>query len=371
MKTKSLTVGLLCLFVLMVVFSMTTKSQKPEEQTEFEIIEIGTGIDPKWSSDGTKIAFRSGLAWSRGIWMCLANADGEGEIQKLFKIPETAYRYYWLDSTEFIFQERELVRENEKGRLLYTIDRITAITLNGQKRLIVEVTREPGRSARFHISAPIFLPDGTVGYYEVPPGKRIWETENSVFRVIKHGKLPADSALKQMIAFEHDLSVPGHIDRSIWLQSVEGSIKKKISSCDHCSFPKLSPDGTKILVMCGGKCPVCVLDLDGNEICVGKKSINPVDPFDTAFVRGCIDGLPTWSPDGKKIAYGYVRYKSISEHDVKATSSEVYVENPDGTDRTQVIIPGEAETGPVWSPDGTRITCTGYHSRRIYVVILK
>ena len=371
MKNKNLLIGLACFLILIVALSMSIKSQNAEETPKFEIIDIGTGIDPKWSPDGTKIAFRYGLYWRRGSWMCLANADGTGEIQRLFEIPKTAYRYYWLDSTEFLFQERELVRENEKGRLLYTIDRLTAIALNGKKRLIVKVIREPNRSAPFHISAPIFLPDGTVGYYEVPPGKRIWETENRVFRVIKQGRLSPDSALKQIMAFEHDLSVPLHIDRSIWLESVDGSIKKKISSCDHCSFPKLSPDGTKIIVACGGKCPVCVMDLNGNETCVGKESINPVNPLDTAFVRGCVDGLPTWSPDGKKIAYGYVRYKSISEHDVKAVGSEVYVENPDGANRTKIIIPDEAETGPVWSPDGSMIACTGYHSARIYVVKLK
>lgn len=372
MKSRNLIFGLVFLVILIVVLSMSTRSQKTEESPEFEIIEIGSGADPKWSLDGTKIAFRSGLVWVRGIWMFLANADGEGEIQKLFEIPKTAYRYHWLDSNEFIFQERELVRENEEGRLLYTVDRITAITLNGQKRLIVGVIHETGRSVPFDISAPMFLPDGTVGYYEVPPGKRIWETENSVFRVIKHGTLPEDSALKQMIPFKHDLSVPGHIDRSIWLQSVDGSVNKKISSCDHCSFPKLSPDGTKVLVMCGGKCAACVLDLDGNEICVGKEDVCSIDPLDSARIEWGLDGVPVWSPDGKKIAYAYVKTKSPSEHDVYIVGSDLYMENPDGTGRVQLTdTPDRAEVNPVWSPDGTKIVCTGENTGKVYVIKLK
>ena len=372
MRSKNPLLGLVCLVVLVVALSMSARSQKPLEEADFEVIEIGTGADPKWSPDGTKIAFRSGLAWVRGIRMFLANADGEGEIQELFEIPKTAYRYHWLDSNEFVFQERELVRENEEGRLLYTIDRITAITLNGQKRLIAEVIRETDRSIPFDISAPMFLPDGTVGYYEVPPGKRIWETENSAFKVIKQGKLPSDSALKQMIAFKHDLSVPGHIDRSIWLQSVDGSIKKKISSCDHCSFPKLSPDGTKILVVCGGKCAVCVLDLDGNEICVGKEDVRSVDPSDSARIEWGVGGLPTWSPDSKKIAYPYVKSKSPSEHDVYIVGSDLYMENPDGTGRLQLTDTSDkAEGNPVWSPDGTKIACDDFLSSKVYVIKLK
>lgn len=105
MKSKNLIIGLVCLLIVVVVLSTSTKSQKPEEQADFKIIEIGTGGDPKWSPDGTQLAF---------IYkdtVCLANADGTGEIQRLFEIPKTAYRYHWLDTTEFLFQERQDVRD--------------------------------------------------------------------------------------------------------------------------------------------------------------------------------------------------------------------------------------------------------------------
>ncbi|MGB2990550.1 MAG: hypothetical protein WBC98_11400, partial [Candidatus Zixiibacteriota bacterium] len=149
MRTEILIIGLLCLFVLGSFVSTTGKSQEPVEQPDFEIIEIGTGADPQWSPDGQKISFLS-----EGC-MYLANADGEGDIQKLFEIPKAAYRYHWLDSAEFLFQETEQLRE-EDGRLLEITNRLTGVSLDGTKRLIVEGKQD--LDSPFFFSAPLFIP---------------------------------------------------------------------------------------------------------------------------------------------------------------------------------------------------------------------
>jgi hypothetical protein len=361
MRNKNLLVGLLCLLISVVVLSMSTKSQKPLEQADFEVIEIGTGADPQWSLDGEKISFL------RDGWMCLANADGEGEIQKLFEIPKTAYRYHWLDSTEFLFQETEQLRE-EDGRLLEITNRLRGISLDGTKRVIVEGKQD--LNSPFFFSAPVFMPDGTVGYYQIPPGKRIFETELAVFKVIKQGRLPADSALKQMRAVEYDRSKTGeYLDRSIWLESVDRTIRKKVAQCNYCSFPELSPDGKKILVFCGARCASCILDLTGNITCVGKE--DQVNRSDSAE-WGMFPPVPKWSPDSKKIAYSYAKSKILSEHDFEIVESDIYIENIDGTARIQVTNTStEAETGPVWSPDGTKIACTTHKTSKILVIKLK
>lgn len=57
------------------------------------------------------------------------------------------------------------------------------------------------------------------------------------------------------------------------------------------------------------------------------------------------DLMPSWSPDGSKIAFTSNR----------AGTSDVYVMNADGTGVTRLTYSGGTETAPVWSPDGSKI----------------
>jgi Tol biopolymer transport system component len=363
MKSQNLILGL-------VVFFLITCS--PVFGQPFEMIEIGTGADPHWSPDGKELAF----VYMGSLFV--ANSDGEGEPQKIAELPPTASGFAWLDSNEFIVWGREYWREEgvrHKGNWM------EVLTRGGEMRSIAKdsSSARPSKPRDVPlISGLTILNDGTVGYWETPVGvEDEWTNKNKIFRIIKPGKLSADSAVKQLRAVEHYTGIYSggkqvYPERGIWLESIDGTVNKKVSSCDHCSFPVLCPDGTKILVSCGYKCAVCVLDLEGNQVCVGKDYIHPSNPLDTAFIRGSLEGMPTWSPDSRKIAYAYLRYKVISEHESIEVGSEIYVENADGTNRIQVTdTPNIAEAGPVWSPDGSKIACTDRHSAKIYVMKLK
>jgi Tol biopolymer transport system component len=350
MRSKNLIIGVTCLFVLIVAFSMSTKSQKPEETPKFEIIEIGKGADPQWSPDGTKLAF----IYKDTI--CLANADGTEEIKKLFEMPNTAYRYSWLDSTEFLFQETQQARD-EEGKLLEITNRLTGISLKGTKRTIVESKQD--LASPFFFSAPIFMPDGTVGYFQFPPGQS-WGSESAVFKVIKQGRLRPDSSLKQLRAVVIP-STPYGIEGDVWLESLDKSVKKRVTTGKLYSFPQLSPNGTKILV------GLRVVDLDGNEKHIGKGGV------DTANIsESSLD--PKWSPDSKKIAYTRVTAKILDQDGqaIEDIAGKIHIANADeGSDLEVIDIPDVIAVGPVWSPDGKKIACTGKNVRKVYVIKLK
>lgn len=58
-----------------------------------------------------------------------------------------------------------------------------------------------------------------------------------------------------------------------------------------------------------------------------------------------INRYPSWSPDGRKIAF-------VSERD---GNSEIYMMNADGSDVTRLTDHSADDWGASWSPDGRKI----------------
>ena len=344
MRTKNLIVGILGLAVLLVaVFSITTKSQKPEETPKFEIIEIDIGGEPnylptgepQWSPDGTKLAFVS-----EG-WLCVVDVERKREVKKVARIGRAGFA--WSDSNEFAICEFE--RDTSGEVVIHK-----TLTMKGEEKL---VRKEVNKNELIrNISGLTELPDGTLGYYEPfdPRGGK------KVFHIIKQGKLKPEDALKQMKV----TTTKGYVgDGAIILENVDGTITKRVTKGKAAyRFPKLSPDGTKIMAI-NQRADAVIFDLNGKEFA----------RLGTGVWEGWtpdlgVGGGYQWSPDSKQIAYHF-----MVESEFYIEASDIYVINADGTGRTQLTdTPDITEMYPSWSPDGTKITCKSLRTGKLFVI---
>ncbi len=366
MKAKNPIIGLLCLVGLVVIFSITTNSQKPEETPKFEIIEIGTGGSPHWSPDGTKLAYMYKGA------LYIANADGTGERLKVAEFPKWTSRFIWVDSTEFIFYEFERHRMKGKGK----VERrsIKRLRINGEIETIAEAHHTSGEGRV--ISAPIVLNDGTVGYSEAPISEGRVLEEKETFRIIKPGKLPTDSAIKQMRAISDAQLAISKIKEirdspmGIWLESADGTIRRQILCKDGFNAyrnPQLSPDGTKILGENPYRHGMWVLDLDGKKLAYLDGDSKDSVVFAPGVVGWAVGVTAKWSPDSKQIVY---MVSAEDGHTVLTT--DLFLINADGTGKTRLTdTPDVIEAYPIWSPDGTRIAYVNDIGSKIYVMKVK
>jgi len=96
--------------------------------------------------------------------------------------------------------------------------------------------------------------------------------------------------------------------------------------------PTWSPDGSKIAFWSNreGKNKIYVMDADGSNV----NRLTNLDGVD-----------PVWSPDGRKIVFG-------SERD---GNPEIYVMDADGSNQTRLTRNLAAEGATAWSPDGSKI----------------
>lgn len=100
--------------------------------------------------------------------------------------------------------------------------------------------------------------------------------------------------------------------------------------------PSLSPSGTEVVLSANFDGPqrIWIVGIDGN----GLRKISKT-------VISTIENQPTWSPDGRRIAY-------VSTN---GQGSEIWVMQADGTYATKLTASTGNFSHPAWSPDGKKI----------------
>jgi Tol biopolymer transport system component len=158
----------------------------------------------------------------------------------------------------------------------------------------------------------------------------------------------------QWIAFETKRGSTG--DYEIFAMAPDGSRLTNVSSswADDVA-PVWSPDGRRIAfvsfrhTLTGkwgvGKGAIYVMDFDpatGQRLGEARRVTDD----------GGSEGWPTWSPDGKRLAF----------HSDRSDNWDIWIINVDGSGLTRLTTNPTADRYPAWSPDGKRIAFTSKRS---------
>ncbi len=141
----------------------------------------------------------------------------------------------------------------------------------------------------------------------------------------------------------------------IYETDVDGAVPRLVSTdCtgtpDQCLefFPSYSPDGKRIafvrLVENPPSGALGIRDLASGKVTLLESTRQGPPNLEL--------GSPSWSPDGKRLAY----FQLPKDNDGKPTGgSQLFVVNADGTGRRSLSTTGVAAGDPRWSPDGSLI----------------
>lgn len=156
------------------------------------------------------------------------------------------------------------------------------------------------------------------------------------------------TAAASRIAFVRDLREP--TGNEIFTIRPDGRRLKRLTHNTGDDWgPSWSPDGRKIAFSGrrDGNTDIYVMDRPGDNVV--RLTDHPGS-----------DSVPAWSPDGTKIAF------SSSRDDPEDLMMDLFVMNADGGDVTKISAKPGSEANMSWSPDGTHIAFD--HHDRIYSV---
>ncbi|MCP4260615.1 MAG: DUF5050 domain-containing protein [Planctomycetes bacterium] len=129
----------------------------------------------------------------------------------------------------------------------------------------------------------------------------------------------------------------------IYVMNADGTEQKNLTNNPaHDQYPSWSPDGKKVAFASSrdgnridGNNEIYVMTADGQDI--RRLTYSGIGSFVSSF--------PSWSPNGKRIAF----------HSYRDRNHEIYVMNADGSEQKNLTNNPAYDDNPFWSPDGKMI----------------
>jgi Tol biopolymer transport system component len=313
----------LCVVIFLSIFiiiSNTANAGLKVKGTPIKLIG-GNGtiyMHPLWSPDGTKIAFTA--ARYQGIWVM--NADGSG-IRNISDEPAAGFGFEWSFDSKAILSR--VAKFDERYR--YNAVKVFDIEKKESKLLTDYRTFMPG------------LPhwaDGDQKVYMFNRGKL------EIFESGRTANLLKKSAVSKQIYFlKNDQIGVGNIDTKNYkiIEPIKG---------EQCLNMVVSPDQSKVAFeILGGN--LYVMNIDGSGL---------VDLGD--------GHRPQWSPDSQRLVY-----MITADDGYRYLLSDIYTIKIDGMEQVRLTVTdNKLEMNPSWSPDGKKIAYDVFDEGAIYILEL-
>ncbi|MDR3698580.1 MAG: hypothetical protein P4L56_03030 [Candidatus Sulfopaludibacter sp.] len=291
---------------------------------------------PSWSPDGKWIAFTSDRDTTRARWdggweliqstaLYIVRADG-GSLRRLTGLGGYAGSPRWSPDGRRIVFYRSTPQDVYPGRFGRNRPAVSQIvSLDVESGAVHELTSGPGLKV-----APQWLPDGEVGFL-----RKFGDAKGLAFvsgKAGAHGAMqnPSWSPDGKTVVYQKEIDGEPPPMLAVFSRDPQFSLYRTRN------FPAWAPAGDRFVVAVGTE--LRMFDAKGeNGRTIYDSKVGQVT-------------FPSWSPDGKAIAFGAGSY--FTGHDKPAVLAMV---NAEGTGfRKLTEGPGNAGF-PSWSPDGKRL----------------